>query len=90
MRYTSLTYRPLVPGSDQHLALLERTRTPAQRLGSVLYPALTHRRACAAMAAAACTVPTKQETPDPARSEASTAPRIRCNGDEDGRSTECA
>lgn len=92
-----LTWRPIVPGSDQHLALLGRTRSTQEQLGRLLYPSLyerrdgdAHRRACDAIASAAAKLtPTKQDAPD-RKSEASTAPRSIATGIEDGCSTECA
>lgn len=87
---STLSYRPIVPGSAAHLALLERAGTPKERLGWVLYPDLMHRRACAAIAAAAAKV-TKQEA---ARMDVQTAsvpiPVPALTGDEDGCSTKCA
>lgn len=88
---TPLTWRPIVPGSDQHLALLSRT----QRLGRTLYPSLyarrdhdVHRRACELMAIAPRT---KRETPGAATPEASVPiPNPDSPGVEDGRSAECA
>lgn len=89
-----LTWRPIVPGSDQHLALMGRTRTDRERLGRVLYPGLyarrdeEHRRACAAIATAAAT---KREGPGTAIPTPSVPiPAPVAPGDEDGRFTECA
>jgi hypothetical protein len=91
-----LTWRPVTPGSDQHLAMLAK----AQVMGRILYPGLYERRdaqmraeaarrACAVIAAAAARVNTKQNAPELA-SEAFTAPRSNASGIEDGCSTECA
>jgi hypothetical protein len=85
-----LTYRPLVPGSDQHLGLLERARTPKERLGWVLYPDLMHRRACAQIARAAARVTRKQETPGMPLPEASVPITNEMRARGDGCSTECA
>lgn len=87
----ALTWRPIVPGSDQHLALLARTGG----LGRVLYPSLfarrdreAHRRACDVIATAGRT---KRETPGAQTPEASVPIPVPASpGDEDGRSTECA
>jgi hypothetical protein len=90
---TTLTYRPIVPGSDQHLALLERAGLSHH--GRILYPDLherrvrdAHRRASAVIAAAAARVRTKQ---DPARSSnrAGSPPPTAVDG-RDGCKTECA
>lgn len=93
-----LTWRPIVPGSDQHLALIGRTRTPVEQLGRVLYPGLyarrdqdAHRRACAAMAAASSRVsPDKAEAPSLPGPEASPLPDSAATEIEDGCYTECA
>jgi hypothetical protein len=86
-----LTWRPIVPGSDLHLALIARVAPAMQR---VLYPSLyereQHRRASAVIAAAARRqTPTKQNAPH-GQCEAFTAPRPTSNRNEDGCSTECA
>lgn len=91
-RHSTLTYRPIVPGSDLHLDLLSR----AQRLGRVLYPDLyerrdveARRRAFAAIHAAAVKVAAKQETPGLAGPEVSPPTDLR-DRTADGCSTECA
>lgn len=80
-----LTYRPIVPGSDEHLDLIMRTSNPHR---SILYPSL-HRRACLEIAAAAARVATKQE---PAGSGIPTGPTTLdpTRLDQDGCSAECA
>jgi hypothetical protein len=89
-----LTWRPIVPGSDQHLALMGRTRTDRERLGRVLYPGLyarrdeEHRRACDAIAAAARR--NSERAPELAARKPSVPPAPVAPGDSDGRFTECA
>lgn len=88
---TTLSYRPITPGSELHVTLLARTR----RLGRTLYPDLyarrdaeTHRRASAMIAAAASRVATKQDPPNVSAPEGSTTATDL--GSADGCNTECA
>jgi hypothetical protein len=85
-----LRWRPIVPGSDQHIALMARAAPAMQR---VLYPSLfereQHRRASEVIAAAATKQANKAERPG-LSSEAFTAPRTRVIGNADGCSSECA
>lgn len=87
-----LTYRPVIPGSDQHLALMAKCRP---HMGRTLYPSLYdrrdadfRRRASAAIAAAAARVTTKQETA-PVASETVSPPPTGVDG-RDGCNSECA
>jgi hypothetical protein len=89
-----LTWRPLVPGSDQHLSLMALAkRAQNEKLGHLLYPAHWQRedsrRASAVMAAAARRQAEKQNAPDN-ESEAFTAPRSTVDGLEDGCSSDSA
>lgn len=85
-----LTYRPVIPGSDEHLTLLERTRSRNYRLGQILYPDLMHRRACAQMASAAARVKTSKSPSGVAipRGSVPITSEVRASGD--GCSTKCA
>lgn len=80
-----MTHRPLVPGSDAHLAAL----SGLSPLGRVLYPDLHHRRVVAAIAAARAKVAQTAEDPGAGTSGAFTTrdplPRSR-----NGCNTECA
>jgi hypothetical protein len=92
---STLTYRPIVPGSDKHLELMSR----AQRHGRILYPTLyerrdalaraaEHRRASDVIAAAAAKVSTKHETGQVAARPVS--PISTGGSGQDGCYTECA
>lgn len=86
-----LTWRPITPGSDEHLALLDRTR----RHGRLLYPDLfarrdaeAARRASQRIHLAATRVPTKHETGPVSAEPASTT--FNRAGGIDGCNDECA
>nr|CRY95893.1 hypothetical protein [uncultured prokaryote] len=77
--HSTLSYHPVVPGSDQHLSLVARAIAPDP-----------HRRACAVIAAAGGMLRTKQETPRTVIPEASVPIINPGERTSDGCFTECA
>lgn len=80
-----LTHRPMIPGSDVHLAAL----AGLSPLGRVLYPDLHHRRVVAAIAAARAKVAQTAENPRDGHPEGSHHPTTHSGG-LSGCNAECA